>query len=109
MDRIEIEKTIVRELVTRALNEGWTVSVGDSEEWPVMRSTNPEEIIEATRSTDQDCLLFHRAADKTCIGYVDLVYGNGIDVISDHSCGGPLDRFMEDDFEWVGTLEEQES
>lgn len=108
MDSIEIEKKIVREVVTRALAEGWTVSVNDGEEWSVWRSTNLDEIVEATRSTDMDILLLHRAADKTCIGYVDLVYGNGIDVISGHSRGDPMERFMEDVFEWVETLEEQE-
>lgn len=108
MDSIEIEKKIVRELVTRALAEGWTISVSDGEEWTVKRSINVEEIIEATRSTDMDTLLLHRTEDKLCIGCVDLVYGNGIDVISDHSCGDPMERFMEDVFEWVETIEEQE-
>lgn len=79
-----VENTIIERLVDRALSLGYAVSVMDGEAFPVKRSTDKKTIIEAMASTDEDKLIF-RNAEGGKIGSVWLIYGNGEDLISNHS------------------------
>jgi hypothetical protein len=81
---MSIETTICTRIVSRALAAGYAVSVYDGEEYPVKRSTNKAAIVAAMFSTDADTLVI-RAADGSKIGSVYLVYGNGEDVVCDHT------------------------
>jgi hypothetical protein len=101
--RIETEGRICSRLVKHALASGYTVSVNDSEEWTVIKSTSYREVMEALFTTDQDTLLF-RDADGNRLGTVLLVYGNdGYDVMADMS--GPNDAALEAFCEWLKPVE----
>lgn len=85
----EIEMKIVESLINDALAEGWPISVQDGEEITVTRSIDKAEIVDALATTDYDHLIIH-TGDAQC--WIMLVWGNGVDVISDYS--GP-DEIMQ--------------
>jgi hypothetical protein len=79
-----LEMTIARKLVRKALAAGYMVSVYDGEEYAVKRSTKFTKIVEALASTSDDVLVL-RTADGTKVGSVWLIWGNGEDLISDYT------------------------
>lgn len=86
---------IVKTLVGEALKRNFTVSVFDSEEWTVKKSSDKAEIMDAIFTTDMDTLALHRA-DGTRVGNVLLVYGNdGPDVVSDYTCAPEIEEIMD--------------
>lgn len=95
--RITAEGRICSKLVKHGLASGYSISVWDSEEWAVTKSTSYSEIMEALFCTDMDNVVFYDK-DGERVGNVLLVYGNdGYDVMSD--MGAPnaaaLTAFME--------------
>ena len=80
----QIELTLARRVIRKALSAGYLVSVCDGEEYPVKRSTKFGEIDKALASTDSDVLVI-RAATGDRLGSVLLVWGNGEDVVSDYT------------------------
>lgn len=77
------ERALARTLVRKALARGYTVSVNDGEETVLMQSADERAIIAAMGSTDADTLIF--ALNGRRLGWVWLIYGNGEDLISDHT------------------------
>lgn len=77
-----IEKPIIDRIVKTALERGWTISVFDSEEWPVKRSRDYETITANISTTDLTQLKF-RDSDGNYLGVVIFVHGNDEDVICD--------------------------
>lgn len=77
--------TIACKLVKALLAEGWTISVYDSEEYTVKRSTSYKAITEALASTEGDILAVRN--DGQLLGKIWLIWENDEDVISDYSCG----------------------
>lgn len=94
LDSEEIEDQIISELLDRALGRGWGVSVYDGEEVPLRRSHDKAAIIAAMRSTDSDQLHF-KGVDGANLGCIVLIYGNGEDLISDHTDNGPMAALAE--------------
>jgi len=83
--RQEIERKIVTQIITDALAKGYTLGVNDGEEITLERCNDPETILKALFTTDDDWLLVY-AADGKRIGWVRLIYGNdGYDVVNDHT------------------------
>lgn len=97
---------IVRRLVRKALEQGWTISVNDSEEWTVKRSTSFDEVMQALFTTDADTLLF-RNTNGDPDGRVYLVYGNSaFEVIADYSVTPTLDDFIHREMDpYVASIE----
>lgn len=81
---MNIEVKIAEQLVDDILAAGYTITVNDGEEDTVIRSGDKAAIMEALRTTDQDYL---KIMGEKQIGVVWLIWGNGVDVISDY--GGP--------------------
>lgn len=78
------ELQIATKLVRAALAAGYSVSVNDGEAWPVSKSHDEAEILAALQSTDSDTLRL-RSPLGDFVGNVLLIWGNGEDVISDHT------------------------
>lgn len=76
------ECMIVGRLVRDLLAAGYTLSVYDGEEETVSFATTEQPIFDALSSTDQDILYANMGAKRS---FVSLVWGNGVDVISDYS------------------------
>ena len=83
-----IEETIVRGLIRRAIDAGYTVSVNDSYEadgeWVVKRSRDAAAVFDWLDTTGGDVLLF-RDANGARVGTVTLIYNGDADVIADAS------------------------
>jgi hypothetical protein len=84
--RIEIERAIVKRLVSDALFfHGYSVSHNDGNVLTVERAREVALIMEQLHSSGEESLTFHDP-DGHHVGAVRLLYGNGgYDVIADHS------------------------
>jgi hypothetical protein len=84
MKRQEMERAIAQRIIADAIAAGFSLDVLDGEDYPLKNSTDPEAIINAMFSTDDDRLYFNK--DGQSVGWVHLLYGeNGWDVVSDHT------------------------
>lgn len=82
----DIEKRIVGKLVADLLAAGHNISVhngGDTAE--LFCSIDADEIYKELAASDQDELVMRNNATGTKSGWVRLVWGNGVDVISDYT------------------------
>lgn len=83
------ERPVISSLITRCLKNGNTISVFDSEEFVLKRSTKINEIRTALGGAGEDQLLI-RDSDGNRVGMFWLIYNNGSDgdpmiVIADYS------------------------
>lgn len=78
------EKLIVGKLVTDLLAAGCVLTVNDGEEDVLIDSKDAEAVYSALGSTDEDWLFVKYGALKGP-GWVRLIWGNDVDVISDYS------------------------
>lgn len=78
------ERRILARAIAYGLGKGWSISVWDGEEWSLKQSRDPATICTAIASTDSDTLRFRDAAGEK-VGSIMLVYGNGEDVLADHT------------------------
>jgi len=85
------EEAIAVKLVDAVLANGDRISVYDGEAYPVKFSSDREEILTAMASTDMDTLVI-RKPDHFRLGSVLLIYGNGEDLISDHTANEHMDK-----------------
>lgn len=94
----EVECKIVKAILKAARDGGYSISINDGEETTVKRSQDWAAILAAMATTEEDWLRLHREGDRT--GWVTLVYGNGIDLISDYTTNleevmAPLNAYVE--------------
>lgn len=82
---IGIEKQIVNLILDRVLAEGGAIDVHDGEETPLKNSRDKTAIFAAMFSTDEDYLYIRQSPGQKPMGWVRLIYGNGIDLISDYT------------------------
>ena len=88
-----IEKKIFSKVVKTALDEGYSLSVFDGEDYPVKESYKYSEIMAEFSTTDEDYLVIHDMDKK--IGWVKFVYGNdGYDVISDYTYNETMENLL---------------
>ncbi|MCK1543374.1 hypothetical protein IVB12_15770 [Bradyrhizobium sp. 179] len=79
-----IELDIITRLIEIAREKDYTISVFDGEEYAVKRETDKAVILAAMAATEMDTLVLRDPAGVR-IGSVTLIYGNDLEVISDHS------------------------
>lgn len=85
------ERAIIAAVVTKALANGWAISVNDGEEWAVKTSTDAAAILSEIAATDMTTLVFRAVTEGAepkawpKVGAMSFVHGNGEDVIHDHS------------------------
>jgi len=79
-----IEKKIFSRVVKTALEKGYTLSLFDTEDYPVKESSKYTEIMKEFYATDEEYLILHDKGKK--VGWIWFIYGNdGYDVISDYT------------------------
>ncbi|MCZ8104011.1 MAG: hypothetical protein O9972_39720 [Burkholderiales bacterium] len=97
--RMKDERRMAVALVDRALRDGYSVSVHDSEEWTVKRERDRAVILGALATTGDDKIALVDK-DGVSVGWFWLIYGNsGWDVVSDHSANPICDAI------WNETLQ----
>ena len=79
-----VERLIAKRLIADAIAAGYHLDVYDGEERITIRGDDPKVILAAMFSTDEDYVLFVQSNGKES-GLVRLIYGNGVDVISDYT------------------------
>jgi hypothetical protein len=77
----QIERLIINRLIDDILATGSAISVNDGEETVLKNSTDKAAILAAMFSTDEDYLITSAPQGA----WIRLIYGNGVDVISDHA------------------------
>jgi len=83
--RLKMERRICTALVGSCLRRGYLISVHDSEEWVVKKSTDKAEILAALASTDSDTIRIRDVLGMSA-GSFELIYGNdGWDVVADYT------------------------
>lgn len=83
----DIEREIAHKLIRAILDceeHIFKISVGDGEEFVVKRSMDFDTIIAGLGHTEMNDLIL-RDANNNRIGSITLIWGNGVDVISDHT------------------------
>lgn len=78
------ERRIIGRAVAFGLAQGWSVSVNDGVCWCLKMSRDIGEIAGSLASTDCDIIRFRDDARQS-MGSIILIYGNGEDVLSDHT------------------------
>lgn len=74
------ERFVVRQIVNRALDKGFLLTVFDGEEFPVLHSDDAEEVMAELGHCDEEWLYVENAARQK-IGTIFLVYGNDPDEV----------------------------
>lgn len=86
MRLISIEDQIIKLTIDALVNAGFELSVHDGGEMTVNRSTNPDTIFAAMKTTDEDCLFVYMRETRGSMGWVRFIYGNeGVEVINDYT------------------------
>ncbi len=73
-------------LVQVIIDMDYSISVNDGEEWTVVKSQRPQEILDALATTEADWLRIHKG--ERSVGTFCLVYGNaddGSELVADHT------------------------
>lgn len=76
------EARLVEQLIDAALAKGYAVSVFDGECTAIRRSHDRASILAAMGQTEAETLRFHDA-ELGYLGWVWLIWGNGMDLFSD--------------------------
>ena len=74
------ERYVVRQIVNRALDKGYVLSIYDGEEFPLLHSDDADEVIAELGHCDEEWLYVENADHKK-IGTIFLVYGNDADEV----------------------------
>lgn len=74
------ERYVVRQIVNRALDKGYLLSVYDGEEFPVLHSDDADEVMAELGHCGEEWLYVENA-DLKKIGTIFLVYGNDADEV----------------------------
>ena len=94
------ELSIAKAIISRGLAAGYQVSVWEGEGYALRYSRDIAAIMEALQSTDEDVIHFSqhvnegKGAFRKYLGWVMLVWGNGEDVVADHSYNEVIDRLV---------------
>ena len=74
------ERFVVKQIVGRALDKGYLLSVFDGEDVPVMHSDDAEAVMAGLGHCDEEWL-YVANEDRKQIGAIFLVYGNDADEV----------------------------
>ena len=74
------ERFVVKQIVGRALDKGYLLTVFDGEEAPVLHSDDIEEVMAGLGHCDEEWLYVANADGKR-IGAIYFVYGNDADEV----------------------------
>lgn len=74
------ERFVVKQIVGRALDKGYLLSVDDGEDFPIQNSNDAEAVMEQLGHCDEEWLIVSNP-DAKQIGAIFLVYGNDADEV----------------------------
>lgn len=89
-----VEAKIIRQVALKAITLGWSVSVNDGEETVVIPTLQLDTVLGEVGHTEETYFHFF-LPDRTRLGFVWFVHGNGEDVVTDHSDNEAINQLME--------------
>lgn len=75
---------VVIKIISRAIEQGFKISVYDGEEWTLKQSSDFNAVLDALATTDHDVIRL-RNSEGGKVGSVTFVYSNHEDCLSDWS------------------------
>ena len=88
------ERFVVKQIVGRALDKGYLLSVFDGEEYPIRHSDDAEAVMAELGHCDEEWLQVANA-DRKRIGAIFLVYGNDPDeVVCDYTDKAEIEEIV---------------
>ena len=93
------EARIIKMVAEKAIGFGWSVSVGDGEEWPLKKSKDLDSIFAEVGHTDETHFQFFRedavvGSGYEKVGWVWFVHGNDEDVVTDYTDNERINELM---------------
>ena len=87
MTNNDLEMEITRKLVRKILahEPKLMITVGDEEDYLIKRSRDFDKIIAELGHSDENDLIIRSLDNSERLGAISLIWGNGEDVISDHT------------------------
>lgn len=101
----EIELPIARHLIRNILAEGFEIALHDSVEIAVPRTRNYDALNEGLASTDYDNLIIYMSGAPKRIGTITLIWGNGCDILHDHTDNEELGKLVRPSMDYAESLE----
>lgn len=101
----DIELPIARHLIRHILSEGFEIALHDGEEIAVPRTRNFDALNDGLASTDYDNLIIYLSGAPKRIGAITLIWGNGCDVLSDHTDNETLEKLTRPTMNYAETLD----
>ncbi len=92
-----VERTIIKRLVSDLLQSGHLISVNDGEQFVLNQSGSYRKILSVLGTTDENHLITYAPSENS--SFVQLIYGNDEDVISDY--GVSLEPIIAPIYEWI--------
>jgi hypothetical protein len=89
-----IETRIAESIIDAALSLDYAITVMDEEETLLHRGVAREAILAQLRHSEYNVLWFMKAGQKRGVGFVQLIWGNEDDLISDSSCNDEVERII---------------
>jgi hypothetical protein len=87
-----IEREIVLTILSDAINAGYFISVHNDDSFVTEKSSSVESIFREMYSTGTDRLLLYQNNKR--VGWILLIYGNGLDVVSDYSDNAEIEALL---------------
>lgn len=90
------ETAIAKRVVAAILGEGYSVRIFDGEEWAGPTSHVKHEIWEQMNATEEDIVHIREKTEDgwRSVGCIYLIYGNGKELISDHTDNEVTNRIL---------------
>ena len=101
-----VENIIIKKLFKAIIEKGYYISIYNMEENTVSVSNDLEKLMTGLRTTHSDCFYVFADPHKQGIGWIDAIYGNGVDVLSDWTID--LNDIMDPIMKFVDRVEEEE-
>lgn len=105
----DLERKITDRLVSHLLASGYRISVNDGEDTVLRYSDDRETIMKAMASSFDDFLIVYETRKQgdglsyRQLGWVQLIWGNSIDLISDYTMG--LEDALRPVMDWVNEID----
>lgn len=94
---IEFEQKVVKKIIDAAIARGYSIIINNGDS-VTKKMRNANNIFAKTFLTDEDSFEFYK--ENEYIGFIEIVYGNVVDVLSEYSINlegmiKPINDFIE--------------
>jgi hypothetical protein len=106
------EARIISRAIQALLDQGWHIWVHDGEDFAMDRPARDIATIEAACATTGETRLIasmNTATGHRRVGFVQMIHGNGLDVLSDHTASQAMEKALEPVTALIEEIEAEEA